>query len=66
MHKKKVVVIGSGFAGLSAACFMAKNGHEVTVLEKNSTAGGRARKFEADGFLFDMGPSLPVSDTEKF
>jgi phytoene desaturase len=57
MHKKKVVVIGSGFAGLSAACFMAKNGYEVTVLEKNSTAGGRARKFEAEGFLFDMGPS---------
>jgi monoamine oxidase len=57
MHKKKVVVIGSGFAGLSAACFMAKNGYEVTVLEKNSTVGGRARKFEAEGFLFDMGPS---------
>jgi phytoene desaturase len=57
MNKKKVVVIGSGFAGLSAACFMAKNGHEVTILEKNTTAGGRARKFEIDGFLFDMGPS---------
>jgi phytoene desaturase len=57
MNKKKVVVIGSGFASLSAACFMAKNGHEVTILEKNHTPGGRARKFEVDGFLFDMGPS---------
>ncbi len=57
MQKTKVIVIGSGFAGLSAACFMAKNGQEVTILEKNSTAGGRARKFETEGFLFDMGPS---------
>lgn len=53
----KVAVIGSGFAGLSAACFLAKEGYAVTVFEKNSSAGGRARKFETDGFLFDMGPS---------
>ena len=57
MGKKKVIVIGSGFAGLSAACFMAKEGYSVTLLEKNNSAGGRARKFEAAGFLFDMGPS---------
>lgn len=57
MVKKNVIVIGAGFAGLAAACFLAKDGHKVTVLEKNETAGGRARKFEADGFLFDMGPS---------
>ncbi len=55
--RKEVVVIGSGFAGLSAACFLAKAGFQVTVLEKNEMAGGRARKFEAEGFLFDMGPS---------
>ncbi len=54
---KQVIVIGSGFAGLSAACFLAKAGHQVTVLEKNDCAGGRARKFEAEGFVFDMGPS---------
>jgi phytoene desaturase len=53
----KTVVIGSGFSGLAAACFLAKEGYAVTVLEKNSTAGGRARKFEANGFMFDMGPS---------
>lgn len=53
----KVVVIGSGFAGLSAACCLAKEGCAVTVLEKNATPGGRARQFEADGFKFDMGPS---------
>ncbi len=54
---KKVIVIGSGFAGLSAACFLAKEGYKVTILEKNDCAGGRARKFETDGFVFDMGPS---------
>jgi phytoene desaturase len=55
--KKKVSVIGSGFAGLAAAACCAKNGHDVTVYEKNHSIGGRARQFEAEGFTFDMGPS---------
>ena len=54
---KKIVVIGAGFAGLSAASHLAKAGHQVTVIEKNITAGGRARVFSHEGFLFDMGPS---------
>ena len=54
---KKITVIGSGVAGLSCASFLAKAGHEVTLLEKNDSLGGRARKFEIDGFVFDMGPS---------
>ncbi len=54
---KKVIVIGSGFAGLSAACHLAKKGYNVTVLEKNEVPGGRARKMEVDGYHFDMGPS---------
>ncbi len=57
MKKHNAVVIGCGFSGLSAACFLAKGGYAVTVLEKNSSPGGRARKFEKDGFTFDMGPS---------
>lgn len=57
MSKKKVVVIGAGFAGLSVASFLAKSGFDVTVLEKHSIPGGRARKFSAEGFTFDMGPS---------
>lgn len=36
---------------------MAKAGWDVTVLEKQSTPGGRARQLKADGFTFDMGPS---------
>lgn len=54
---KKAIVIGSGFAGLSAASFLAKAGWDVTVLEKHNQPGGRARRFKADGFTFDMGPS---------
>ena len=54
---KKIVVIGSGFAGMSAASFMAKAGWDVTVLEKHDLPGGRGRKFSEDGFTFDMGPS---------
>ena len=55
--KQKVIVIGSGFAGLSAACFMARSGWKVTVLEKHNMPGGRARQLQAEGFTFDMGPS---------
>lgn len=54
---KHIKIIGSGFSSLSAACYLAKNGHQVTVLEKNTTVGGRARQFKKDGFTFDMGPS---------
>jgi len=54
---KNVGVIGAGFAGLSAATALAKAGYSVTVWEKNDSAGGRARKFESNGFVFDMGPS---------
>ncbi|MGL4629802.1 MAG: phytoene desaturase family protein [Leadbetterella sp.] len=54
---KKVIVIGSGFAGLSSATKLASQGYDVTVLEKNSTLGGRARVFKENGFTFDMGPS---------
>jgi phytoene desaturase len=53
----KIIVIGSGFAGLSAASFMAKAGWDVTLIEKNNQPGGRAQKLEVQGFTFDMGPS---------
>ena len=55
--KKKISIIGSGFAGLASAACCAQNGHEVSIYEKNHSIGGRARQFSADGFVFDMGPS---------
>ena len=54
---KKVIITGSGFAGLSAASFMAKAGWQVVVLEKQQQAGGRARQLKESGFTFDIGPS---------
>ncbi|WP_027376339.1 phytoene desaturase family protein [Kaistella palustris] len=54
---KKVVIIGSGFSALAAACYMAQADHSVTVLEKNEQLGGRASLLEIDGYKFDMGPS---------
>ena len=54
---KSVIVIGSGFAGLSAASFLARDGYDVTLVEKNDQLGGRARVWEHEGFSFDMGPS---------
>ena len=56
-NSKHAVVIGAGFAGLSAASSLAQAGWRVTLLEKNSGPGGRARVFQAQGFTFDMGPS---------
>jgi len=57
MTKKKVVIIGSGFSGLTSACCLAQGGLDVTIVEKNDSLGGRARKFHHEGFMFDMGPS---------
>ncbi len=57
MERKKVIIIGAGFSGLSSAAVLAKNGFEVEVIEKHDMAGGRARKFTEQGFTFDMGPS---------
>ena len=53
----RVIIIGAGFAGLSAASFMAKAGWQVSVIEKHNQPGGRARQMKAAGFTFDMGPS---------
>ena len=55
--KQQIHIIGSGFSSLAASCYLAKEGFQVTVLEKNSTLGGRARQFKRDGFTFDIGPS---------
>mgnify|MGYP000203418625 CR=1 FL=1 len=54
---QSAVVVGGGFGGLSAACHLADQGADVTLVEKNGQLGGRASAFERDGFTFDMGPS---------
>lgn len=55
--KKNISIIGSGFSSLAAACYMAREGYQVNVYEKNAHLGGRARSFSEQGFTFDMGPT---------
>ncbi len=55
--RKNIKIIGSGFSALAAACYLAKEGNKVTIYEKNSTIGGRARQLKKDGFTFDIGPT---------
>lgn len=54
----RIAVIGGGVSGLSAAAYLAQNGHQVCVYEKNGDLGGRARQIKTnEGYVFDMGPS---------
>ncbi len=54
---KDIKIIGSGFSALAASCYLAQQGNTVTIYEKNSTIGGRARQLKRDGFTFDIGPT---------
>ncbi len=54
---KTVKILGGGFSSLSASCYLAKMGYDVTIYEKNATVGGRARQLKKDGFTFDIGPT---------
>jgi phytoene desaturase len=56
----RVAIIGSGLAGLSAACTLAARGYQVEVFEKNPWLGGKAAQLQQDGFRFDMGPTILI------
>ena len=55
---KKIIVIGSGFGGLAASLRLKAKGFEVTLLEKHSDLGGRARVFRKGDFIYDGGPTV--------
>jgi len=57
-NKPTAIVIGAGIGGIATAARLAKNGYEVTVLEKNETPGGRCNQIIRDGHRFDIGPTL--------
>jgi phytoene dehydrogenase-like protein len=54
----KIVVIGSGFGGLSAAIRLQAQGHQVMIAEKRDKPGGRAYVYQQDGFTFDADPTI--------
>jgi len=55
---KKIIIVGSGIGGLTAALRLVKKGYKVEIIEKYFQAGGRANQIKKDGFIFDMGPSF--------
>lgn len=57
-EKKKVIVIGAGLGGLSAAITLAQAGYDVAVYEKNGQIGGKLNVLKAEGYTFDLGPSI--------
>lgn len=58
LNSKHVIVIGSGFGGLSAAIRLQSQGYQVTILERRNQIGGRASVYKIDGFTFDAGPTV--------
>lgn len=59
--RKKIIVIGSGFGGLAAACRLAARGNDVRIFEKRDRPGGRAYVYDINGFKFDGGPGVIVA-----
>ena len=55
---KSVIICGAGLAGLATSMRLVKKGYSVTIIEKNSVAGGRLNRVEKDGFRWDMGPTF--------
>lgn len=58
MNRKKVIVVGSGLGGLSAAISLAQSGYDVVVHEKNAKIGGKLNVLKERGYSFDLGPSI--------
>ena len=56
--RPRVAVVGAGFAGLAAAIDLARGGAAVTLLERAPELGGKAGEWRAEGFRFDVGPSV--------
>ena len=55
---KKIIVIGSGFGGLSIASRLSSKGFNTTLIEKQPDLGGRARTFLHEGYKYDAGPTV--------
>ena len=56
--KRTAIVIGAGIGGLATAARLAKDGWQVTLLEKEALLGGRAHRIDQDGYRFDTGPTI--------
>ena len=61
MKKPKIVIVGAGMAGLTAAAYLLRDGCDVLLLDKNDRCGGLLSTFNANGFCFDSGPRAFVN-----
>ncbi len=59
--KKRIVIVGAGMAGLTAAAYLARDNYTVLLFEKNDRTGGLVNTFDYDGFFFDAGPRAFVN-----
>ena len=57
-EEKSAVIIGAGIGGIATAVYLAKSGYNVSVFEKNSSAGGRCGQLIRDGHRFDLGATM--------
>ncbi|MBS1536860.1 MAG: phytoene desaturase [Bacteroidetes bacterium] len=57
-NKKKIIVIGAGLGGISAAIMLKINGFDVEIFEKNEKIGGKLNQIKDQGYTFDLGPSI--------
>ena len=60
-ENNKIVIVGAGMAGLTAAAYLARENFDVLILDKNSRSGGLVNTFDKDGFVFDTGPRAFVN-----
>jgi phytoene desaturase len=58
--KKSAIIIGAGIGGIATAIYLSKNGYNVSVFEKNSSAGGRCGQLIRDGHRFDLGATMLI------
>lgn len=58
MSQKKIIIIGGGLGGISAAIRLAQSGFDVSLYDKNNHIGGKVNRLETEGFGFDLGPSI--------
>lgn len=58
--KQSAIIIGAGIGGIVTAIYLAKNGYQVDIYEKNATPGGRAGQMIKQGYRFDMGATMLI------
>ena len=58
---RRILIVGAGMSGLTAAAYLSREGYDVQLVEKNRDVGGLVQSFERDGFVFDAGPRSVIN-----